>query len=128
MAGRTLVVPDSGSSALYSIPVTAMVDGVLKIDPIPRGSVLYSGDLSVLVVGCHAFDPLNTWLYGRGCATAYLISELPELTSKPPLVICMASDAQQVSGWPTMAESHQAAAVITATRLIVLGTGETEVL
>lgn len=126
--GRTLIVPDRGSSALYRIPATAMMKGVLLIDPMPTGAVVYTGDIQVLVVGCHAFDPLNTWLYGMGCTTAYLISELPELISKMPLVICMVSDAQQVSGWPRIAEAHQAAAVVTATRLIALGTGETEML
>ena len=126
IAGRVLVVPDRSSQDLYQVPSSAMKGGVLRLDG--AEGVPYHGTATAVVVGCLAFDPQSRRLYGfDGGQSENLLSSLDELLRGPrPLVVCLASDSQQVSGWPESAESHWADVVVTATRLISLGTGETE--
>jgi hypothetical protein len=87
-----------------------------------------------VVVGCHAFDPTRRRLMALDtCRTQYLLEEwtdgLPDgWRLGGPLVVALASDAQQVSGWPESAEGHAAHLVATPTRLIALGSGETVML
>ena len=84
-----------------------------------------------MVTGCHAFDPLKNRVYGLDtCRTEHRIGELrdglPDGWVLPPgvPVMVLASDAQQVSGWGDHGLAHEADMVVTASRLVMLGTGE----
>lgn len=139
VGGRTLVIPDRSGEELLHIPASALsrpVDGrspLLSISPAPRGSTVYRGAVQAVVVGCHAFDPLNRCVYGLDtCRTERLLGDLrdgmPDGWQLPDhvAVLVLASDAQQVQGWGEVGLAHDAHFVVTATRLIALGRGDEE--
>lgn len=127
--GYELIVPQRTSAEPLRIPQAALTEpgGVLIIDPLPRGAEPYCGQVDIVVVACHAFDPLCPRLYALdSCRTERLLDEYADglesgfcVPATVP-VICLASDAQQVCGWPTQAEGHSAHMVVTSTRAIEL--------
>ena len=138
-ANGTLVIPERAGVELLEIPASALQipqDGssaVLRIETAPPGSKPYCGPVQAVVVGCHAFDPLRRRVYGMDtCRTEYLLGELRDglqngwaLPANVPVVV-LASDAQQVQGWGDQGLAHEADFVVTSTRLIALGKGDTE--
>lgn len=137
LAGRTLVIPTLGARDLTSVESSSLRDtgtsAVLGITRIPAGS-RYRGEVGVVVVACHAFDPMKRRVYGLDtCRTERFLQDLYEdglcdgykLNPQVPVVV-LASDAQQVSGWGDQWLAHPADLVVTSTRIIRLGTGEQE--
>jgi len=138
-SGHELVIPERASVELIRIPVNALrcpQDGrspVLRIEAAIPGSSVYRGPVQAVVVSCHAFDPLRRRVYGLDtCRTEYLLGELRgglqdgwTLPAHVPVMV-MASDAQQVQGWGDEGSAHEADFIVTSTRLIALGTGDTE--
>ena len=127
--GYELIVPLRACPEPVRIPQGALTGtgGVLIIDPLPKGAEPYCGQVDIVVVGCHAFDPQCARLYALdSCRTERLLDEYRDCLesgfSVPATVpvICLASDAQQVSGWPIAALAHHAHMVVTATREIEL--------
>jgi hypothetical protein len=138
-SGRRLVVPERGGKQVYLVPLealgcgrlrgsTARQRGVLKLGDIPRGSKPYSGKVDAVVCACLAFDPSNSHLYSFDTDRVALTLEQLREGSSPGFtienstpILCLASDAQEVSGWPPSARSYVIAhAVITQSRFIRL--------
>ena len=137
--GRRLVVPGRGGKQVYLVPPealgcgrlrgsTAKQRGVLKLGDIPRGSKPYSGKVDAVVCACLAFDPSDAHLFSFDTDRLALTLEQLREGSSPGFtienntpILCLASDAQEVSGWPSRARSYvMAHAVITQTRFIQL--------
>lgn len=137
--GYTLVTTDKGGERVYEIPPealgagslrgkTAKERGVLKLTPLPRCARPFTGTVGAVVVGCLAFKAGQQRLYSFDTdRTALTLENLFEGSSPgfapdyATPVWCMASDAQEVSGWPSIAMSSVAAClVVTATRYISL--------
>jgi len=134
-AGRQLIVPTRDGREFLQIPISALSRpyggrSVLRLSPVPSGSVPYRGAVDVVVVSCHAFEPGRPRLMCLDtCHTAALLSDWREglldgWRLGPVLVIALAADAQQVGGWPVTAEGHEADVVVTPTRVVALRTGE----
>lgn len=130
-SGKTLVVPLRHGAGAVEIPGSALVGGVLRIDPLPQGSTAFTGTVNVVVVACHAYDARERRLYSFELEqTAVVLDELYQglgtgwrLPETVP-VVCVAADQQQVADWPDYAKSWvRACAVFTQTRTILLGTG-----
>jgi hypothetical protein len=137
LGDRRLVIPSRHGDGLLEVPPEALIchtDGgqaVLRITPTPPGSLAFSADVDLVVVSCLAFDPYEKRLYTFGTQTDFIVTELSDgLASgwRLPVaipVVCIASDQQQVTAWPSSALGLVAAdLVVTATRLIALGSGE----
>ncbi len=127
--GDTLVTTDKSGQLAVSIPPSALgnePDAVLRLHPLPKGSELYTGQVDAVIVACLAFCIGQPRLYGFDTErTAGTIENLTEGSSKRfsispnKPIICLASDAQQVSNWPSEALSYVSAdVVITSTRAV----------
>jgi 5-formyltetrahydrofolate cyclo-ligase len=132
---RTLIVPDKLGERLVQVPRHALYDtsgakvkSALVIDPLPYGSTLYVGDIQLVVVGCLAFSLTEPRLFGFDCcATEGSLERLrDDLLLRPNVIIvALASDAQEVSGWPEAALSDVVVhAIITPSRIIIPETGD----
>ena len=126
-SGRTLVVPSRRGDAVIEIPASA-AGRALRIDPLPQGSRPFTGSVDVVVVACLAFSASEPRLYTFELErTACVLDELRQglvngwsLTPGTP-VVAVASDQQEVSGWPSYAQGLvEANAVFTQSRTIIL--------
>lgn len=135
----TLIIPTPTADNLISIPGNAIHCPTnasrpsLRINPAPPGSKPYFGPIDTVIVSCLAFNPLIRRLYTfEPEKTAHTLERLYDgldsgfrLDRQVP-VICLAADQQEVSDWPESALGYVSAHfVITPTRCIRLGTGET---
>jgi len=133
--GYDLIIPPENGLTPLLIPSAALPltpggrSGSLRITPAPSGSSPYSGPVDIILVGCHAFDPKLKRVYALDtCRTERLLVEYRDglddgwqVDGSVP-VIAVASDAQQVDGWPTDAGlGHEVHAVVTSTRFIEMG-------
>lgn len=118
-------------SALYT-PDGRRVVAALRVEPLPYGAEPYVGAVGAVIVGCLAFDPHSRRLYSfDGDRTAAVLDEMLEglasgfrLRPDTP-VIALAHDCQEVTDWPDAAFGFvQADLVVTPTRAVMLGTGE----
>ncbi len=136
-AGRQLIVPTSGGREFLSIPYSGPSSplggrSVLRLSHLPPEAAPYRGGVDVVVVGCHAFEAGRQRVMALdSCRTEGRLEDwrdgLPDgWRLGSVLVIALAADAQQVSGWPEWAEGHPADVVITPTRVVALRTGEQE--
>ena len=129
--GLTLAVPCRYGDSVCSIPSSAIASGVLRLDPLPEGSVPYQGAVDLVVVACLAFSASERRLYTFECErTAFVLDELRQglvngwsLPADVP-VIAVAADQQEVTAWPESAKGFvEADAVFTQTRTLILGSG-----
>jgi hypothetical protein len=134
--GLNLVVPCKGGSDVFHIPRSVLFnnDGTRKreslaIHPPPAGSKIYTGPVDVVVTGCLGFNPNERRLYALDNENgAYLLDEWREglangfrFPSNVP-VAAIASDAQEISGWPDSLRSFlRADYVFTPSRTVRLG-------
>ncbi len=127
--GDSLLTTDKAGQQAVSIPPSALGSepgAVLRVHPLPKGSELYTGSVDAVVVACLAYSIGQPRLFGFDTdRTAQTLEDLAEgtspgfrLTPDTP-VICLASDAQEVSGWPSEALGYvRCDLVVTATRVI----------
>jgi hypothetical protein len=136
--GKALVVPVRGSTQLVLVPGKAPgcpagtrsgLEGSTTAVPV---SEAFTGTVDVVVVSCLAFSRHERRVYSFEFEkTAWLLDELRQgredgwrLPDGVP-VVCIASDQQEVTGWPESALGLYAAdVVVTQTRTIMLGLGE----
>jgi hypothetical protein len=127
--GLTLAVPSRYGGCVCRIPASAIASGLLRLDPLPQGSMPYTGTVDVVVVACLAFSASTRRLYTFELErTAFTLDQLREgigggwsLPADVP-VVAVASDQQQVLGWPESAKGYvEADAVFTQTRTLALG-------
>ena len=128
--GLTLAVPCRYGDSVYSVPASAIAGGQpLRLDPMPLGSLPYLGPVDIVVVACLAFSATERRLYTFELErTAFILEQMREgfdggwsLSSDVP-VVAVASDQQQVLGWPESAKGYvEADAVFTQTRTLALG-------
>lgn len=134
--GLNLVVPCKVGSDVFRIPRSVLfnLDGTRKreslaIHPPPTGSTEYTGPVDVVVTGCLGFNPNERRLYALDNENgAYLLEEWRagldngfRLPSGVP-VVAVASDAQEISGWPACMRSFlRADCVFTPSRTVRLG-------
>jgi len=135
--GKRLVVPTRRGEGVFEIPASSMFDQqgqrvkALKVDPLPKGSIPYTGTVDLVVVSCLAWDPREHHLYSYEDRSGNILEELHQgLPNGWKLalgvsVVCMTSDHQQVTGWPVGARGFVwAGAVVTPTKIVILGDGE----
>jgi len=142
--GLDLLVPAKASHDVFRIPRSALLntDGTrnhksLSITEAMRYAQPYSGPVDLIVTGCIGFNPAERNLYLLGDdGIAGLIEEWRTRwlersedgqshgfdLSPDVSVVALASDLQEVSGWPPIMRSFlEADLVITPTRTIKLG-------
>ena len=134
--GKRLVVPTRSGKVVYEIPGSALFDlngwrKALKVDPLPKGSTPYTGTVDIVLVACLGWDRHERYLYSYEDRSACILEELtqglPNGFQLPPgvPVVLMASDHQEVTGWPVAAQGAVwAGAVVTPTRFVLLGDGD----
>ena len=129
-----LIIASKIGYAMYDVPASARIpdgDGFrLLLEKINRHLIPYTGPVDYIVVSCLAFDPLHRDIYSfDNYRTADILEGLRDKFTDSfshTVTICLAADEQQVSNWPDNAFGGYAAdAVITPTRFIILGSGET---
>lgn len=139
-AGRTLLVPDTSGSTVYHIPPDAIgSDGVLRIQPLPKCAVPYTGAVDLVALGCYAFTPGESYLWDLGAEkNAWRFERMEDGLDNgfvlPDTVIrvAIAADCQELEPgeWPEEKRSlhMRVHAVVTPTRVIDMHTGESELL
>ena len=135
----TLITTDKCGERVFEIPsdalgtgrlrgATAKERGKLRLSQLPGCARPYAGKVDAIVVGCLAYEVGQPFLYSFDTdRTALTLENLVDGSSQgftldaATPVLCMASDAQEVSGWPSDARSSVAAhLVVTATRYVSL--------
>lgn len=136
-AGRQLLIPSKTGEVVLHIPRKAIGDdGVLRISPMPKCAVPYTGLVDLFVLGCHGFTPGQPKLWDLGIEkNAVRIERMEDgldngfQLSPSTIRVAIAADCQQLQPgeWPEQyIGCVKANAVVTPTRVINLMTGEEE--